>query len=187
MRRRSKWLLWIGVSLIAVSLCAAAVFGLLQRRGVQLAADIAQRIESVLPPRTIGAEDTYSVMHMPTISIDGADFAGLVEIPAYGVKLPLHNDWKTTKLTCYPCRFEGTVYDGSLIIGGSAKQLACLKQMDIDDKVTVTDMQGAVFTYTVTRIRRADHADGQVLHSDAALTLFAPDGYNSGYIIVECE
>ena len=187
MIRRSKWLLWIGVALIAVSLCAAAVFGLLQRRGVQLAADITQRIESVLPPRTIGAEGTYSVMQMPIFSIDGADFAGLVEIPAYGVKLPIHDDWKTTKLMRYPCRFEGTVYDGSLIIGGGSKQLACLKQMDIGDKVTVTDMQGAVFTYAVIRIRRADHADQQTLHNDAALTLFARDGYNSGYIIVECE
>lgn len=187
MKRRSKWLLWAGAALIAVSVCTATVFGLLQSRGVRQAEDIAQRIEEVLPPRTIGAKETYSVMQMPALSIDGEDFVGLVEIPAHGVKLPVCNDWKPTRLNRYPCRFWGTAYDGSLIVGGNAQQLACLKQMQNGDEVQVTDMQGAVFTYTVTRIRHADHADAKSLQTNASLTLFAQDGYNLEYIIVECE
>lgn len=178
--------MWIGVTLVAVSLCAAAVFAVSQHRGMRRAEDIAQRIEDVLPPRTIGAKEAYSAMQMPALNVDGEDFIGLVEIPAYGVKLPVCDMWKTTKLNRYPCRFWGTVYDGSLIVGGGAKQLACLGQIQNGDSVRVTDMQGAVFTYTVTRIRRADHADRDTLQSEAALTLFARDGYNVGYIIVEC-
>lgn len=186
MKRRNKWILWAGVALIAVSLCAAAVFGLLQRRGERQAADIARQIEAALPPRTVGAEEAYSAMQMPALSIEGEDFVGLVEIPAYGVTLPLCDEWQPTQLNRYPCRFWGTAYDGSLIIGGGAKQFACLKQIQNGDEVRVTDMQGAVFTYTVTRIRRTDHADRDTLQSEAALTLFARDGYNMEYIIVEC-
>lgn len=187
MRKRSKWFVWSGVALVAVGVCAAAAMGLLRHRGARQAADVAARIEAALPPRTVGAQEAYSVMQMPALNVEGEDFVALVEIPAYGVKLPLCNEWKTAKLYRYPCRFDGTVYDGSLIVGGGTEQLACLRQAQHGDEVRVTDMQGGVFTYAVTRIRRARHADTATLHSDAPLTLFVRDGYNMEYIIVECE
>ena len=187
MSKRSKWLVGIGVALVAVSICSAAVFGWLRHRGVRQAAEVVARIEAALPPLSVGAQEEYRVMQMPVLSVEDADFVGLLEIPAYGVKLPVCDQWQSAALSRYPCRFWGTAYDGSLIVGGNATQLACLGQVQIGDRVQVTDMQGAVFSYTVTRIRRADHADNETLQSEAALTLFAQDGYNVEYIIVECE
>ena len=187
MKRRSKWILTAGILLLAISLCLLVLPQVMHYYGARHAADTVARIEAALPNRIAGAPDSYRVMQMPTLEVDGEDYIGLLEISAHSVILPIGNDWQAAQLYRHPCRFDGTAYDGSLIIGGGSRQMACLKQMQNGDKVTVTDMHGAIFTYTVTRIRRADRADGDTLRSTAALTLFARDANNMDYVIVECE
>lgn len=187
MKKRNKWLLIIGLSLIAVSVCLVIGTEILHWHADKQAQKIVQYMETVLPARSIGTPESYNVMEMPALSVDGRDFIGLVDIPSHGVTLPICRNWKASTLPFFPCRFSGTVYDGSLIIGGGSRAFSCLKEMDIGDKVHVTDMQGAVFSYTVTHIRRANTADVASLQSDASLTLFVRDGYNRKYVIVECE
>ena len=187
MKRRSKWLLWLGVTLVALGLCTAVVMGILQHRGERQASRLVEQIEAILPPRTAGVADAYSVMQMPVWSVQGTDMVALLDIPAHSVTLPVGDAWQQMRLMAHPCRFSGTAYDHSLIIGGGSKQLSCLKEMQHGDEVIVTDMQGAEFRYTVSRIRRAAHADGETLAGEAKLTLFARDYNNMEYIIVECE
>lgn len=53
--------------------------------------------------------------------------------------------------------------------------------------VTVTDMTGTQFTYTVSDVHRARHAETQwLMDDDCDLTLFCHDGYSMEYIAVRC-
>ena len=52
--------------------------------------------------------------------------------------------------------------------------------------VTVTDMTGTQFTYTVSDVHRARHAETQwLMADDCDLTLFCHDGYSMEYIAVD--
>lgn len=188
MRRRHNWLLFCGLALIGAGLCLILATTVLQIVWQKQADALVKKIESVLPERSVGVAEPVTDPRMPALSIQGEDFIGLVEIPAYGVKLPLHAQWKRLKMEQYPCRLDGSVYTDDLILGGSAAQLACLRQIGHGDVVTVTDMQGAVYTYRVTKIRRGDNARLDTIRDETArLVIFMRDRYTMEYILVSCS
>ena len=57
---------------------------------------------------------------MSILSVDGTDFVGLLELPQYGSVLPVCADWG--KPSQYPCRFSGSIYDGTMQIGGTSRK-----------------------------------------------------------------
>lgn len=188
MRRRRNWLLILGVALVLAGLILVLVSTLPRQLWHKQAQQLAQQIEAALPEKVPGIPETFVKKDMPALGLQGADFIGLVEIPAYGIKLPLCGSWQPGKINRFPCRFTGTVYDSSLIIGGSHQQLSCLKKVGHGDVVTVTDLQGAVYTYRVSGIRRTDNARIETLERDEAnLVLFIRDLYTMEYIIVACK
>lgn len=153
------------------------------------AAEIAEKICAILPPRSAGLMEIYSCAEMPALQIDGQDFSGLVEIPAFGVMLPIYNTWDSVKVTSYPCRFWGTVYDGSLIVGGADQQgqFDFLDQIELGCVIKVVDMTGAEYVYTVARVDRSKTAEADILTDDISdLTLFARDAYSLDYLMVRC-
>lgn len=74
--------------------------------------------------------------------------------------LPVRASWNTDYMKKVPCRFDGNPYDGCLVIGGhdSAGQFDFVSKLDKDDLITITDMTGTVFTYTVSVVRHSDNA-----------------------------
>lgn len=187
MKRRHNWLLVIGLGLMVAGLLLVLGSALARHLWKTQASRLAEQIEALLPERSVGVPEEYSSMDMPALSLDGQGFIGLVELPAYGIQLPLCGHWKPGNVSKYPCRFEGTLYNDSLIIGASAAQLSCVKTVGHGDVVKVTDMQGAVYTYRVVNIRRADNAQVSALRrDDARLVIFVRDLYTMEYIIVSC-
>lgn len=153
------------------------------------AKELAGKIEASLPERSAGLPDSYTSSQMPILQIDGQDFVGLIQAPDYGCKLPVYDRWDTGKLQDYPCRFTGSVYDSSLIIGGSGQtgQFDFFSRLDIGERITVTDMLGAEFCYRVARVDRADHAEAErLINEEFDLTLFARSPYALEYMIVRC-
>lgn len=189
MRRSGKVFFLLGFLLILGSL---TLFVTSQIRGAQAEkrnAALVDTIESLLPERTGGVMDDYSDMEMPVLEIDGEDIVALVEIPALGVKLPVSAHWDKRTADAHPCRFWGTVYDGSLIVGGTDRsgQFDGFDRIDTGCGVTVTDMTGAVFSYAVDWVERSDSADAEVLLGGRGeLTLFARNAYSLDYIILRC-
>lgn len=144
------------------------------------------RLEELLPQPTAGI---LSDGQMPEMIIQGYDVVAVLELPAYGVRLPVGNRWENQDWTAHPQRFSGSAYDRTLVIGGSdrAGQLECLSRVEIGDTVTITDMTGGVFTYAVSRVDRSDSAEVSVLSApDADLTLFIRETYSLDYILVRC-
>ena len=125
---------------------------------------------------------------MSALSIDGVNFAGIVELPRYASALPVCTDWgKTYK---YPCRFSGSIYDGTMQIGATTQkgQYDFYRELSVGDTVLFTDVEGNRYTFTITSLRYEKHADQTALQrEEAALTLFIKNIYSFEYLIVSCD
>ena len=86
-------------------------------------------------------------------------------------------------------RFSGSMYSGSLIIGGSDNpgQLDFMKLITGGDTVYLTDMTGGRYSYTVTEIlKTTDVSHDNLAAGDAALVLFVRNTYGFDYTVVRC-
>lgn len=127
---------------------------------------------------------------MPVAEVEGENFVGLLEVPAYGVKLPVGSSWDVKKVEEFPCRYWGSIYDGSLIIGGtdSEAQLDFWEKISIGDVVCFTDVTGARYSFTVSWVERTEDVSTEYLEaSEAKITLFARNSLGFDYIVVRCE
>ena len=124
-----------------------------------------------------GSVWTVNEVNVPEgyVEIDGNDVIGLLELPGRGIKLPVSAEWDSSEQSFRPARFMGSVYDGTLIVGGRSADgnFDFIDQLDAGEELTFTDMTGRVFRYTVHKIRHADNARAETLaDSESALTLF---------------
>lgn len=189
MRKSSKVFFYIGFLLILSSL-GLVVFLQMQTSQAQTAnSEIVQAIDSALPERREGLKDDLQNMEMPALEIGGEDYIALLEIPSVGCRLPVYGSWDKGKVFSHPCRFSGTVYDGSLIVGGYDRpgQFDFFDYISKDDPVMVTDMRGSVFSYVVDQMEYSGSAEAEVLtDSEADLTLFVRDARLMKYVILRC-
>lgn len=188
--KKSRWLQIAGIGLILCGLLALLAGSFLGESAQGENRRAVEKILSLLPPCYSGVTDQYSNMDMPSLEVEGQDYIALLEAPKYGAKLPVKGKWSAIGAENCPCLFRGTVYDGSLVIGGSSKagQLAFVSQIQNGDILVVTDMTGGQFTYRVTKIFRTDSAGADVLVDESAdLTVFAWNGAGLEYIVVRCE
>ena len=125
---------------------------------------------------------------MPVISLDGTDYVGILELPAHGSALPVCADWgRTTK---HPCRFDGSIYNGTIQIGGTSQkgQYDFYREISVGDSVYFTDMTGNRYAYAVKDIRYETHADQSALNREKTqLVLFIKNIYAFEYVILFCD
>ena len=188
-KRKFPLLLVLGAGLILISLSMLIAYQIDRIQGEQYCQRIASKIDSLLPEKTVGIPGTYPKSCMPVLEVESADYAALLEIPAYGLSLPVADKWDSNNLSQSPARFFGSAYDNTLIIGGidSPQQFGFCKEIELGAYVTITDMTGHQFTYTVSKVERSDHAETSWLTDhESALTLFCHDIYAMEYIAVRC-
>ena len=176
---RSKGLSILLVTLGVLLLGAAAIlFVVRQAQDKQRAAEfpsLIEKIEAALPERSAGVIENLADSAMAAVEIDGIDVIGLLELPGRGIKLPVSAEWDSSEQSFRPARFMGSVYDGTLIVGGRSEDgnFDFIDQLDAGEELTFTDMIGRVFRYTVRKICHADNARAETLaDSESALTLF---------------
>ena len=189
MNRRKPFLLILGTCLIVFSLCCVIVVQLQQYNGTKNCQEVVVEMNKLLPDRTSGVPGAYSDSAMPVLEINGADYVALLEIPAQGVVLPVADQWNSMGLSNSPARFSGSAYDKSLVIGGvdHPKQFGFCDEIEHGVVITITDMTGAQFSYSVSHIDRAKHAEAQWLQNEEYdLTLFCRSTYSMEYIAVRC-
>lgn len=189
MKRRIHLALILGSCLIVFSLCFMAVTQFRLYSGTKNCQKIAAEMGKLLPDRTPGVPGTYSDSGMPILEINGADYVALIEIPSMGIALPVVDKWNSMDLADSPARFSGSVYDKSIVIGGvdHPKQFGFCDEIEHDAVIVITDMTGAQFFYTVSRVDRAKHAQTQWLQNEEyELTLFCRNTYSMEYVAVRC-
>ena len=180
----------LGSLLLVVS--AALVFAFFAKRmyGAKQTAQIVRQIESNIPTREAGMKKDESEDQMPVYEIGGEEFICLLEIPIFDLTLPVSAEWEKKQLNDYPCRFWGSAYSDTLMVGGADTegQFDVLSMLDLGDEIFVTDLTGAEYAYKVERIDRSKTAEAEKLYNpDYDLTLFVRDTYGLDYIIVRCK
>ena len=88
---------------------------------------------------------------MPVIEIDGYDYIGVLQIPSLDLTLPVISDWSYPALQIAPCRYEGSAYDGGMVIAGHNfdSHFGKLAQLEPGDEIKFIDLSGNTFTYAV--------------------------------------
>lgn len=186
---------------IAQKICLLAGIGLMIAAGVvlvvwqygihtaqQRTAACVHTLRTLLPEPQSAVPEVRGDNAMPVLSVEGTDFIGILELPAHGSALPIRADWGTPA-QC-PRRFSGSIYDGSLQIGGTSQkgQYDFYREISAGDDVFFTDMTGNRYAYTVRDIHYRKHADQNALQEeDAALTLFVKNIYAFEYMILFCD
>lgn len=98
-------------------------------------------------PDFIAAPD----MEMPVEEVDGRYYIGTIKIIPLGISLPVQSELDDIKMKFTPCRFEGSVYSGDIILGAHSFRyhFGYLYKLETGDKVEFTDVDGNRFEYKV--------------------------------------
>lgn len=128
-------------------------------------------------------------MDMPVQTIDGQEYIGVLRIPVLGLELPVISQWSYPQLKIAPCRYSGSAYLGDLIIAGHnySAHFGTLKDLREGDRITFTDMDGNVFSYTVAFCEVLKSTDVEEMESgDWDLTLFTCNVSGQNRVTVRC-
>lgn len=190
MKKRKSLLLLLGIFLILAGALLVLVHQIRAEMGVHYRQKILSVMEQVLPERTTGVPGVYLDPGMPALDIENVDYVAMLEVPSFGITLPVSDRWDSNSLLRSPSRFFGSAYDHSLIIGGAddPRQFGFCDKIEQGALITVIDMTGAQFTYEVSGVDRAQHAQPQwLMDADCDLTVFCHDAYSMEYIAVRCD
>ncbi len=148
------------------------------------------KLRVVMPDTRDAVPDDRVNMQMPAMEIDGFSFCGILQVPVTRTELPILERWDEDLSAQVPYRYTGSIYDRTLVIGGSGKagQLDFVREITVGDALLLTDMTGGRYTYTVSLMETVGDVSKAYLTSvDADLVLFADNGLSSGYTVVGCK
>ena len=158
------------------------------RTSAQQAIDCVQTLRTLMPEPQGALLEERTDNSMPVLSLNGTDYVGILELPAHASSLPVCADWGHSSKQ--PCRLGGSIYDGTMQIGGTSQkgQYEFYREISVGDSVYFTDMTGNRYTYAVKDIRYEKHANQAELASeDATLVLFIKNIYAFEYVMVFCD
>lgn len=151
----------------------------------QEAESLLENVESVIEMNKRKAADTgkqpgddssaASDSQISGAMLDGYEYAGYIEIPVLGLKLPVMSEWDYNRLKLAPCRQFGSSRTDDLVIAGHnyKRHFGYLKNLSAGDTVTFTDMDGILNTYRVAKIETLDpNQVDAVQNSGYALVLY---------------
>lgn len=177
----------IGVLLIVLSAVLLISYHIKKANSDINAAYVIEKIEAALPERTAGVTEDRKDNSMPLLEIDGKDYIGILELSGRNIKLPVAADWNKAGIGYRPARLTGSIYDGTLIIGGNdnSDSFKFIAELDVGEKIAFIDMNGKVFAFTLDKITHSDNAKTETLeYSEKCLTLFVKK--NTIFLIVRC-
>lgn len=128
-------------------------------------------------------------VEMPTVSIEGQDYIGLLEIPALELALPVLGQCSDALLKIAPCRYDGSAYGTHLVIAAHnyAAHFGSLSALQPGDRITFTDVEGYSQQYTVAGLETLSSTDVEAMTDETwPLTLFTCTLGNQSRITVRC-
>lgn len=199
-KTKYKVMLGAGLLLIAAALALAAYNVIDAQRAARSAAQALEALSqttavSAADPEEASADDAPAYladpeMPMPTVSFDGNDYIGRVDIPALGLSLPVISEWSYPRLKIAPCRYTGSAYLDNLIIAAHnySSHFGNLNRLNTGDTVMFTDVDGNQFTYAVSLIEDLPGtAIEEMQEGEWDLTLFTCTLGGRSRVTVRCE
>ena len=127
---------------------------------------------------------------MPSLEIDGTNYVALVEFPTYRFVMPVVSTWHSSYIDSVPCRYQGSVYDNTLVIGSSDEegQMRFAEELEVGDFMYLTDMSGGKYRFAVEAIHHSDEiSEERLAQGDFDLTIFVKSSGNSEYLLIRCN
>ncbi|MBP3242732.1 MAG: sortase [Ruminococcus sp.] len=147
--------------------------------GEESAADTAEPEEEGEFPETV-----------PSAMIDGYSYDGCLTIPSLNMELPVMDSWTMELLNIAPCRYCGSAKTGDMVIAGHnfASSFGKLRDLNREDDVYFTDMDGVVYHYIVRDIEIVEpDAVDYMVNSDWDLSLYTCTYSGKQRLTVRCE
>lgn len=132
----------------------------------------------------------YPNVEMPTETVDGWEYIGIISIPALELELPVMSSWSYPALNVAPCRYSGSAYSNDLCICAHnfPSHFGNLKNLHIGDELYFNDMAGNSFCYSVVELDVIKPGDvDMMLSGDWDLTLFTCTIGGQSRVTVRCE
>lgn len=156
-KQKGRFLIRLGLLLIAAALCFIIYNLYEEHRARELSGQALDALQEYIPGSDQNDDTSmpdYMLnpdMEMPTQTIDGIDYIGVLEIPSLNLELPVISQWSYPNLRIAPCRYSGSAYSGGLVIAAHNydSHFGRLKTLQTDDEVIFTDIDGNTFTYKV--------------------------------------
>lgn len=172
--RNRKGVLWMaaGLLLLAAALLLTIYNLWDEERAAKSMLSVLQafpEVEKKEPATLYGDEE------MAVVEINGAEYIGVLQIPALNLTAPVQSDWNDAALKKTPCRYSGSAYRDDLIVAGHnyRAQFGNLQALQAGDSVIFTDVSGNTFRYTVQTLETLGGSDVEGMQSgDWDLTLF---------------
>lgn len=156
-KQKGRFLIRLGLLLIAAALCFIIYNLYEEHRAREQSGQVLDALQEYIPGSDQNDDTSmpdYMLnpdMEMPTQTIDGIDYIGVLEIPSLNLELPVISQWSYPNLRIAPCRYSGSAYSGGLVIAAHNydSHFGRLKTLQTDDEVIFTDIDGNTFTYKV--------------------------------------
>ena len=186
--KRGIPLITMGLLLITAALLLTGYNLLEDERAAQSVEQIIAQMEERHPaePETGGSVGGDTAEEI----IDGHSYIGVLEIPAYGLTLPVMSQWSYPGLKIAPCRYMGSAYTDDLIIAAHnyTRHFGNLKNLEPGDRIIFTDVDGNVFSYEVIlRETLMPTAIEEMESGDWDLTLFTCTIGGAYRVTVRCQ
>ena len=127
---------------------------------------------------------------MPTVSIDGQNYIGELDIPSLSLCLPVISEWSYGGLNVAPCRYSGSAYSNTMVIAGHDyfSHFGRLSALSPGDEVEFRDVEGNVFRYKVADLETIEPFDVEGMTTgDWDLTLFTCTVSGRARLAVRCD
>lgn len=128
-------------------------------------------------------------MEMPTETVDGNAYIGVLELPSLELKLPVLGEWSYSGLKLAPCRYAGSAYLNNMVIAAHnySTHFGYLGNLAQGDEVVFTDVDGNVFRYQVLEVETlSPFAVEEMTDGDWDLTLFTCTISGRSRVTVRC-
>jgi len=118
-RKLTSVFMAFGIALILLSVTMVVVTEIVEKKYKESAEEIVFLLKDTIPDAVDSVPDDRINTTMAVFQIGEEDFIGLIELPSFNKVLPVCNRWDKMKVSEYPCKYMGSVFDDCLIIGGS--------------------------------------------------------------------
>lgn len=152
--KKGTILITLGLLLIAASLLLVGYNLYDGYRASEAAEEVVEELEKTIPEGDSieGEIPDYQLdpmRELPTVEIEGRRYVGMVEIPAYEIKLPVQEEWSYEALKISPCRYEGSPYTDDFVIAAHNynAHFGRLHYLKEGEEIIFTDVEGNEFRY----------------------------------------
>lgn len=106
-----------------------------------------EKADAAEKPRPAYLDDP--TIPMPTVTVDGNEYIGTLQIPDLKLELPIFSQWSYPNLKQAPCRYSGSAYmDDMILLAHDYKgHFGAIKSLSMGAQLTFTDAKDNRFVY----------------------------------------